>query len=232
MKVWFEFQILWLMLFLFTGCGANRDLKVAQPAPEAPQAIVEQVQVEVRQPKEDVFTLLPEPDGKIGAIRVTNAGGSQILDRPGDTTRAGDFNRSPSAPQPLDEKEIGGIFAEALLSQPDLSRRFVSFTLWFESDKTKLTDPSKKALPEILRTIKIRQSKEIHIVGHTDRVGTDLHNLKLSSRRANFVKDFFLSKGIKSSVLIVSSLGESRPLVYTEDGVAEPINRRVEIMIR
>jgi outer membrane protein OmpA-like peptidoglycan-associated protein len=232
MKVWYEFQIFWLMLFLLTGCSANRDLKVAQPEPEAPQTKVEQVQVEARQPKEDVFILLPEPDGKVGAIRVTNAGGSQILDKSGDTTRVKDFNRPPSAPQPLDEKEIGGIFAEAIAAQPDLSPRFVSFTLWFESDKTKLTDPSKKALPEILRAVKIRQSREIHIVGHTDRVGTDLHNLKLSSRRANFVKDFFLSKGIKSSVLLVSALGESKPLVYTEDGVAEPINRRVEIMIR
>jgi outer membrane protein OmpA-like peptidoglycan-associated protein len=220
------------MLFLLAGCSVNHDLKVTPPAPQPPQAKVEQAQVEAKRPKGDLFVLLPEPDGKTGAIRVTNAGGSQILDRPGDTTRVEDFNSPPIAPQLLDEKGIDRIFAEALSAQPDLSPRFVSFVLWFESDKTKLTDPSKKTLPEIMRTIKIRKPKEIHIVGHTDRVGTDSHNLKLSSRRANFVRDVFSSKGIKSSVLVVSFLGESRPLVNTEDEVAEPLNRRVEVMIR
>jgi outer membrane protein OmpA-like peptidoglycan-associated protein len=179
-----------------------------------------------------LFVLLPEPNGKAGSIRVANAGGSQILDKPGDITWVEDFNRPPIALRPLDEKGVASIFGDALSAQPDLTPRFVSFTLWFESDKTKFANGSKETLLEILRTIKIRKPKEIHIVGHTDRVGTDSHNLILSSRRANFVRDFFTSKGIKSSVLFVSFQGKSRPLVYTEDEVAEPLNRRVEVMIR
>jgi outer membrane protein OmpA-like peptidoglycan-associated protein len=220
------------MLFLLAGCSINRDLKVMPPAPHAPQAKVEEAQVEAERPRGDLFVLLPEPDGKVGAIRVVTAGGSQILDKAGDTTRVEDFNSPPIALQPLDEKGIDSIFGEALSAQPDLTPRFVSFILWFESDKTKLTDASMKTLPEIVRTIRIRKPKEIHIVGHTDRVGTDAHNLKLSSKRAKFVKEFFNSKGVKSSVLVVSFLGESRPLIYTEDEVAEPLNRRVEVMIR
>ena len=229
MKLWHRFQILWFLLFLIAGCNGNRDLKVS---PSAPYAKVEQAQGKAEISKGDLFVLLPEANGKTGSIRVANAAGSQILDKPGDTARVEDFSRPPIAPRPLDEKGIASIFGDALSAQPDLIHRFVSFTLWFESNKTKLTDASKETVPEILRVIKIRKPKEIYVVGHTDRVGTDSHNQKLSSRRANFVRDFIISKGIKSSILFGSFQGESRPLVYTEDEVAEPLNRRVEVMIR
>ena len=229
MKLWHRVRILWPLLFLLAGCSGNRDLKVS---PSAPYAKVEQAQGKAEISKGDLFVLLPEANGKTGSIRVANAAGSQILDKPGDTTRVEDFSRPPIAPRPLDEKGIASIFGDALSAQPDLTPRFVSFTLWFQSNKTKLTDVSRETLPEILRTIKIRKPTEIHIVGHTDRVGTDSHNLKLSSRRANFVRDFLTSKGIKPSVLFVSFQGESMPLVFTEDEVAELLNRRVEVMIR
>jgi outer membrane protein OmpA-like peptidoglycan-associated protein len=229
MKLWPRVQILWPLLFLLVGCSGNRDLKVS---PSTPHDKVEQARGGVDGSKGDLFVLLPEPNGKAGAIRVANAGGSQILDKPGDMTRVEDFNKPPIEPRPLDEKGVASIFGDALSAQPDLTPRFVSFILWFESDKTKFADGSRETLREILKTIEIRKPKEIHIIGHTDRVGTDSHNLKLSSRRANFVRDFLTSKGIESSVLFVSFQGESRPLVYTEDEVAEPLNRRVEVMIR
>jgi outer membrane protein OmpA-like peptidoglycan-associated protein len=229
MKLWQRVQILWPVLFFLAGCGGHRDLK---PSPSAPHAKVEQAPPAAETSKGDLFVLLPEPNGKTGSIRVANAGGSQILNKPGDMTRVEDFNRPPIAPRPLDERGVASIFGEALAAQPDLTPRFVSFTLWFKSNKIKVTDVSRETLPEILRTIKIRKPTEIHIVGHTDRVGTDSHNLKLSSRRANFVRDFLTSKGIKPSVLFVSFQGESMPLVFTEDEVAELRNRRVEVMIR
>ncbi len=229
MKLWHRVQILWPVLFFLAGCVSHRDLKVS---PSAPHAKVEQAPRAAESSKGDLFVLLPEPNGKAGSIRVANAGGSQILDKPGDMTRVEDFNRPPIAPRPLDEKGIASIFGDALAAQPDLTRRFISFTLWFESNKTKFTDASKETLPELLRMIKMRKPKEIHIVGHTDRVGTDSHNQTLSSRRANFVRDFLISNDIKLSVLFVFFQGESRPLVYTEDEVAEPLNRRVEVMIR
>jgi len=229
MKLSPRVQTLWPLLFLLVGCASNPHLMVS---PSVPYAEVEQPQGETETSKGDLFVLLPEPDGKAGSIRIANAGGYQILDKPGDTTRVEDFNSPPIAPQPLDEKGIASIFGDALSAEPDSTARFLSFTLWFKSDKTKLADGSKAILPEILRAIQIRKPTEIHIAGHTDRLGTEQHNLKLSSRRANFIRDFLVAKGIQSSVLFVSFWGESRPLVYTEDEVAEPLNRRVEVMIR
>jgi outer membrane protein OmpA-like peptidoglycan-associated protein len=229
MKLLPRVQTLWPFLFLLAGCSGNRDVIVL---PSAPYAEVEQPQGETESSKGDLFVLLPEPNGRAGSIRVQNAGGYQVLDKPGETTRIEDFNTPPIVLQPLDEEGVANIFGDALSAQPDLTPRFRSFTLWFKSDKTRLTDGSKETLPEVLRTIQVRKPTEIHIVGHTDRVGMDSHNLKLSSSRANFVRDFLISKGIQSSVLLVSFWGESRPLVYTEDEVAEPLNRRVEVMIK
>ena len=193
-----------ILLFLLIGCGAKRDLIV----------------------------LLPDPDGKVGAIRVTTKGGSQIVDKSGYSVLVEDFNKRPVAPRSIAEEEITGLFGVALLAQPDLTGRFISFLLFFESDTTELTHKSKGLLPEIVRAIQNRRSKEIYLVGHTDRVGTELYNLKLSSRRAYYVRDLLVSSGIKSSVLDVSFHGESMPLVDTEDEVPEPLNRRVEVIVR
>ena len=182
--------------------------------------------------KRDLIVLLPDPDGKVGAIRVTTKGGSQILDKSGYAVQVEDFNKPPTAPKSMAEDEITGLFAVALSAQPDLTGRFISFLLFFESDTSELTHESKELLPEVVRTIQNRKAKEIYVIGHTDRVGTELYNIKLSSRRAYYIRDLLVSSGIKSSDLDVSFHGEAMPLVTTLDEVAEPLNRRVEVIVR
>ncbi len=182
--------------------------------------------------KRDLIVLLPDPDGKVGAIRVTTRGGSQIIDKSGYAVQVEGFSNPPMAPKSIAEGEITGVFGAALSAQPDLTGRFISFLLFFETDTTELTHESKELLPEIVRTIQNRKPNEIYVVGHTDRVGTELYNLKLSSRRAYYIRDLLVSSGIKSSDLDVSFHGEAMPMVYTEDEVAEPLNRRVELIVR
>jgi outer membrane protein OmpA-like peptidoglycan-associated protein len=143
-----------------------------------------------------------------------------------------DLHKPPTSPKPLDENEIMRVFAPALSGQPDPKGRFVSFLLYFESDSTKLTYKSKKLLPEVVKSIKSRKPKEVYVAGHTDRVGTKIYNRGLSSRRANYVRDQLFLRNIKSSILVVSFHGEAMPLVNTEDEVAEPLNRRVEVIVR
>jgi outer membrane protein OmpA-like peptidoglycan-associated protein len=206
--------VAYILLFLLAGCSANRDLIVPPPT------------------NRDLIVLLPDPDGKVGAVRVTTKGGSQILDKPGYAAQVGDPNKPPIAPKPIDENEITGVFGAALSAQPDPTGRFISFILWFENDKTKLTDESKELLPEIVRSIQNRKPNEIYVVGHTDLVGTEAYNIELSSRRAKHVRDLLVSSGIKSSSLFVSYYGKARPLVPTNDEVPEPRNRRVEVIVR
>ena len=204
MKPWSNGLLIWVLLCLLAGCSAHRDLIV----------------------------LLPDPDGKIGSVRVTTKGGSQVLDKPGQATQTEDFRKPPTAPQPIDESIITGVFGVTLSAQPELGGRFHSFTLWFDNDTTKLGHESGELLSEIVRTIKNRKVNEIYVVGHTDRVGTELYNTRLSSRRAYYVRDCLVFRGIKSSLIVVSFHGEAMPLVETEDEVAEPLNRRVEVIVR
>ena len=229
MEIGQKVHFLWPLLVLLIGCSGNRDLKLSSPTPDA-----------TLQPEEDksacfkgdFFVLLPEPNGQAGSIRITNAKGSQILNRPGDMTRVEDSNKPPTAVKPLDHKRIENIFGDALSAQAHLTSPVLSFTLWFESDTVKLTDASKDKVPEILNIIKARQPTEIHVIGHTDRVGTDAHNLKLSAKRAKSIGNLLISNGIKKGVLFISFRGESKPLLYTEDEVGEPLNRRVELIMR
>jgi outer membrane protein OmpA-like peptidoglycan-associated protein len=68
------------------------------------------------------------------------------------------------------------------------------------------------------------------VTGHADRSGSDTYNQKLSDRRAANVAAQLASDGVSSSALTVTGKGEKQPAVQTDDGVKEPLNRRVEIM--
>jgi outer membrane protein OmpA-like peptidoglycan-associated protein len=209
MRHWRNVLFVWIFLSFLTGCGAHRT-------------------------KRDLIVLLPDPDGKGGVVTVTTQGGSQILEKPGYAIEieVEDLNKPPTAPQPLEEKEIANIFGPTLSMLPDPASRFVLIILYFESDTTKLTHESKDLVAEILSTIKSRRSDEVYVVGHTDLVGKEAYNTGLSSRRANYVRDLLVSSGIKPDAVFVSFYGKARPLVLTQDEVPEPRNRRVEVIVR
>lgn len=225
MKPWNNFFAVWTLLFLLASCSANQNLISPKPdyrANPIPPGGADR----------GLIVLLPDPDGKAGVIRVTTKVGYQILDKAGYVARIEDADHPPSLPERIDKNEIADIFGGALSAQPDLKDRFSSFILWFESGTTELTRASKQLLPEVLTTIRNRKSKEIYLVGHTDRVGSEAYNLRLSSSRACRVRDLLVLNGVKSKAIIVSFYGKARPLVYTEDETPEPLNRRVEVLIR
>ena len=224
MKQWRSVLVVFVLLSLMVGCSAKRDLVVPPSGTRDP--------VVAAPANRDIIVLLPDPDGKVGMIQVTTKGGSQTLDKPGQAIEVEGVREPLTDPNPLGEREITGVFGPALAVQPDLRARFVSFVLLFDRDTTKLTHESKKLLPEVMRTIRSRKSSEVYVTGHTDRVGAEDYNIGLSSRRADTVRDFLVSTGVTSSALVVSFHGESMPLVPTEDEVAEPRNRRVEVIIR
>ncbi len=223
-KLWDTLFAVLVLFCLLMGCSQNRDLVVPSPA--------SQDEPTPSLPKRDLIVLLPDPDGRVGSLQVTTEGGSLWLDKGGYGTEVEQGGSPPTEPKPLPEGEIMGLFGPALSAEPDLGERFVSFILYFESDTIKLTDQSTKMLPEIVNAIKRRKITEIYLVGHTDRLGTEAYNMGLSSRRATYVRDLLVSKGIASKAMVVSYHGEAMPAVPTEDEVPEPRNRRVEIFIR
>ena len=67
--------------------------------------------------------------------------------------------------------------------------------------------------------------------GHADRAGPDPYNRSLSLRRAEIVGQELIELGIDPGRITITAYGESRPRVTTPDGMREPRNRRVEILI-
>ena len=67
------------------------------------------------------------------------------------------------------------------------------------------------------------------ISGHTDSIGTDAYNQKLSERRAAAVKDYLVSKGIASSKITTIGKGETQPVATNKTKEGRQKNRRVDI---
>lgn len=180
-------------------------------------------------PKQNLFVLMPDPDGSIGKIAVTNQGGTQIVDRPGHVTEVKDALTPPAPPRPMDEKEIARLFGAALSVQPALP---VTYILNFKTGGADLTEESLKKLPEIFAAIAERKSADISVVGHTDTVGAKQMNYEISFNRAQRVKELLVAQGVDPRNIETESHGEGHPLIKTADGVPEPRNRRVEVIVR
>jgi outer membrane protein OmpA-like peptidoglycan-associated protein len=179
--------------------------------------------------KKSLFVLQADPDGRTGEMVVTNQGGSQVLGRAGDATEVKDANTPPSAPFRVEGAEIAKTFGPALEAQPPPP---VLYVLYFRTASTDLVAESAKRIAEILQKVKDRQSTDIRIVGHTDRVGKREGNYSLGLNRAQQIKGILVSKGVDSAFIEVESHGEDNPLIPTDNEVPEPRNRRVEVTIK
>ena len=173
--------------------------------------------------------LLPDPDGKVGALTVSTEAGSVDIAKAGEATTVKSKKSLPSNPTIMPEEKIAATFGEALASLPEQP---VHFTLYFQSGSTVLTKQSADLLPKILEAIDERESQSISVVGHTDTAGNRQYNLRLSTQRAKAVSRLLIEKGVKSSFIKATSHGEENPLIKTADNVNEPRNRRVEVIVR
>jgi outer membrane protein OmpA-like peptidoglycan-associated protein len=112
---------------------------------------------------------------------------------------------------------------------PDVARTYLVFFDW---DRADLTDRARQIVAEAASAAPRVQSTRIEVAGHADRSGTPQYNQRLSQRRADAVAAELVRRGVARNAITVTAFGESRPLVPTADGVREPQNRRVEIVLR
>ena len=175
------------------------------------------------------LVLLSDPEGNVGQVVMVTDGGQQILTEADQSVQARGRNAPPSEVKKLSADEIKSTFSEALAAQPLMPTKFI---LYFLENSSKLTSKSKNALPQIIQTIHERNSTDIVISGHTDTVGTTDYNSKLSLDRAKVVYEILVASGVVPANITVTSHGKGNPLIKTGDNVAEPRNRRVEVVIR
>jgi outer membrane protein OmpA-like peptidoglycan-associated protein len=106
-----------------------------------------------------------------------------------------------------------------------------NFIIFFDWDQDGITPEAQKILQEAAQYAKQANVARIVLTGHADRSGSDQYNEGLSMRRARNAMAELVGLGIPESAIAVFAKGETQPLVATDDGVREPQNRRVEIVL-
>ncbi len=120
---------------------------------------------------------------------------------------------APAKPAPQPVKAAITIQAEAL----------------FDFDKSVLKPEGKKSLDEAIAKLKSIDVEMIIATGHTDSVGTDAYNQKLSERRATTVKEYLVSQGIAAAKVTTLGKGETQPVATNKTAEGRAKNRRVDI---
>ncbi|MBF6026698.1 OmpA family protein [Pseudomonas sp. P115] len=103
----------------------------------------------------------------------------------------------------------------------------------FQFDSAKLTAADKTTLDTIATRLKQEApSAQLRVSGHTDSVGNDAYNQRLSEKRAHSVTDYLISAGVpRSNFVSVTGAGESHPVADNKTADGRALNRRTEIQI-
>ena len=112
-------------------------------------------------------------------------------------------------------------------NNPDGSKAGV----YFETNKYDITANSKLALDKLQKIFSEYKNTNILIEGHTDNVGSDTYNMRLSERRANNAGNYLMNAGISSNRLLIRWYGENQPKVDNSSDENRTLNRRVQFVI-
>ena len=175
------------------------------------------------------LVLLPDDEGHQGSVAVLEAGGkpTEAVIADGNTrTKLGD---ATPASQPLGEKGLKAQEAALLTNLPPPAK---SFLLYFDQGTVTLTRDSLAVLDQLRTEIGSRSGAEVQVTGHTDTVGNEEDNDRLSQKRAEEVLGWLASQGIDRSLMTAVGRGERELKEPTVDNVGNAANRRVEVIVR
>jgi len=99
----------------------------------------------------------------------------------------------------------------------------------FEFDKSRLTVRADSLLDLVAASLKKNPDVKVEVVGHCDWVGSEAYNQELSIRRAEAVRDYLISKGVKAENLTFKGYGETKPMADNKTAEGRALNRRVEL---
>ena len=175
------------------------------------------------------LVLLPDDEGHQGQVAVLEANGKQseaVIAEGNSRTKLGDPN--PDS-RPLGEKGLKPQEAALLTSLPPPAK---SFTMYFDQGTTTLTAESLTVLDQLRVEIATRSGADVQVTGHTDTVGSEDDNDRLSQQRAEEVLNWLASQGIERSLMTAVGRGERELREPTVDNYSSATNRRVEVIVR
>jgi OOP family OmpA-OmpF porin len=121
--------------------------------------------------------------------------------------------------------------APAVVPVPVSEKVTFSADTFFDFDKAVLKPEGKAKLDDIVSKVGGVNLEVIIAVGHTDSIGTDAYNQRLSVRRAEAVKAYLVSKGIEKNRVYTEGKGEKQPVADNKTSAGRAKNRRVEVEV-
>ncbi len=173
-------------------------------------------------------TLLPEDGDKVGTIRMDDKDGKShtinkawgLMEIKKDGTITTDMT---------DEKTVLRNFGDTIKALP---KPPLSFTVFFNAESADIDYGLSKELSKAVEAIKREKSTLVVCAGHTDSMGEKSYNKILSLKRAEVVSKYLIKHGVNAKIIELHYYGEANLLIKTAQGVPEPRNRRVEIIVK
>jgi outer membrane protein OmpA-like peptidoglycan-associated protein len=176
----------------------------------------------------DKIILLPDHDGKVGAVVVHSATGEQTIDKAYagvDVSRGGAIETTRDS-----QSSVQARYGDLLAARPP---RPMTFTIFFLFDSaTELAPESVATVQKLKAVLATWPAPQLVVVGHTDLAGSQEFNDRLSMQRAQTVAAFLVKQGIPAKKIEIAARGKREPLVPTADGVPHRMNRRAVITIQ
>jgi OmpA-OmpF porin, OOP family len=176
----------------------------------------------------DKIILLPDPEGKVGAVTVHSATGEQTINTAYaevDVTKGGAIEKTMDS-----QSSVQTRYGELLAARPP---RPMTFTIFFLFDSaTELAPESAATVQKLKAVLATWPAPQLVVVGHTDLAGSQEFNDRLSMQRAQTVAAFLIKAGIPARQIETAARGKREPLVPTADGVPHRMNRRAVITIQ
>jgi len=175
------------------------------------------------------LVLLPDDEGHQGQVAVLEANGKPteaVIAQNNSRTKLGD---PTPASQPLGQKGLKAQEAALLTSLPPPAK---SFVLYFDLGTTTPTAESQAVLTALRAEIASRSGPQVEVTGHTDTVGSEADNDRLSQQRAEEVLNWLASQGFDRSLMSATGRGERELKQPTMDNISNAANRRVEVIVR
>ncbi len=119
----------------------------------------------------------------------------------------------------------------AVMAAPGKSAAASNYLVFFDFNKSDLSAEAVRIVKTAASGASTAGTTRITVTGHTDTVGSDAYNLRLSKRRAESVETELVHDGVPAGEIAIYAKGKRDLLIPTADGVREPQNRRVQIVL-
>jgi len=112
---------------------------------------------------------------------------------------------------------------------PDIKKFEFAVTVYFATDKSVVLDKCIKDLNDVVAVMKEHNDLHLDVAGYADAIGPDAYNMKLSEKRADYVINYLVKKGVAKDRMVKKYFGEGNPVGDNKTSAGRAKNRRVEI---